>query len=76
MVLSNMVFISEIASVCHIGSESENRHPIATFEENALQAHNIFRELHTSADMRLDAELSKEAKLYAEKIANKNSKVL
>ena len=40
------------------------------FEENGLQAHNIFRSIHGAVDMKLDPQLTKEATAYAEELSN------
>ena len=41
----------------------------APFDENGLQAHNIFRAIHGSTDLRIDPTLSEEAELYAKELA-------
>ena len=41
----------------------------SSFEENGLQAHNIFRNIHGVKKMRIDPILSKDAELYAKELA-------
>ena len=40
------------------------------FEQDALEAHNNFRRVHNAPDMKLNRQLSDQAKVYAQKIAN------
>ena len=42
----------------------------ASFTELGLQAHNMFRKIHGTPAMKLDAEMSKGAEEYAKKLAD------
>ena len=39
------------------------------FDENGLQAHNDFRAIHGSTDLKLDSTLSEDAELYAKELS-------
>ena len=40
----------------------------APFDHNGLEAHNIFRNIHGSAKMKIDPTLSRDAELYAKEL--------
>ncbi len=49
--------------------EEKKKDESEEFPNNGLEAHNLFRKIHGSPEMKLNPKMSEEAKKYAEKLA-------